>query len=107
MGYFEKKIENKMSVNEDLRLKLLSPPKDQIRVVMDTDTFNEIDDQFKNIFKTTVLCTKYASRHMKSDGVIINIGSVTSSFKYLISYNYIVLLLAHNYPVVFHKFWQK
>ena len=46
MGYFEKKIEKKMIVNEELRLKLLSPPKDQIRVVMDTDTFNEIDDQF-------------------------------------------------------------
>ena len=46
MGYFVMKIEKKMIVNEELRLKLLSPTKDQIRVVMDTDTFNEIDDQF-------------------------------------------------------------
>ena len=46
MGYFEKKIENKIRVAENLRLKLLSPPTDQVRVVMDTDTFNEIDDQF-------------------------------------------------------------
>lgn len=28
------------------RLRLLEPPKGRVRVVMDTDTFNEIDDQF-------------------------------------------------------------
>jgi len=38
------KSENKIRVTENLRLKLLSPPTDQVRVVMDTDTFNEIDD---------------------------------------------------------------
>ena len=35
----------------------------------------EIDDQFSNIFKTTIFCTKYASKNMNRGGVIINIGS--------------------------------
>jgi len=46
MGYFEKIIENDSFITEDQRLKLLAPRKGKIRTVMDTDTFNEIDDQF-------------------------------------------------------------
>ena len=63
MVYFEKKIENKIRVAENLRLKLLSPPTDQVRVVMDTDTFNEIDDQFAIVQRkqTWVITMKFAS----------------------------------------------
>jgi inosine-uridine nucleoside N-ribohydrolase len=35
-----------MQLADDARFKLLSPPQGQIRAVMDTDTYNEIDDQF-------------------------------------------------------------
>ncbi|WP_416695877.1 SDR family NAD(P)-dependent oxidoreductase [Candidatus Pseudothioglobus sp. Uisw_050_01] len=38
----------------------------------------ELDEQFNNIFKTTVLCTKYAAKNMKNQGVIINLGSFAS-----------------------------
>ncbi len=35
-----------MSISEAQRLALLTPPTGRVRVVLDTDTFNEIDDQF-------------------------------------------------------------
>lgn len=35
-----------MAISEMARLKLLEPPAGKIRVVLDTDTYNEIDDQF-------------------------------------------------------------
>jgi hypothetical protein len=35
-----------MPLTEIARLKLLSPPAGRVRVVLDTDTYNEIDDQF-------------------------------------------------------------
>ncbi|MEM8663382.1 MAG: nucleoside hydrolase, partial [Pseudomonadota bacterium] len=37
-----------MTITEEARLKLLEPPSGDkpIRVVLDTDTYNEIDDQF-------------------------------------------------------------
>ncbi|TPQ34204.1 nucleoside hydrolase [Bradyrhizobium guangdongense] len=35
-----------MAITEAARLKLLTPPGGRLRVVLDTDTFNEIDDQF-------------------------------------------------------------
>jgi|APSaa5957512535_1039671.scaffolds.fasta_scaffold113070_2 3-oxoacyl-[acyl-carrier protein] reductase len=35
----------------------------------------EIDEQYNNLYKTTILCTKYAALHMNDGGVIINIGS--------------------------------
>lgn len=35
-----------MTVTEAARLKLLTPPAGRVRVVLDTDTYNEIDDQF-------------------------------------------------------------
>ncbi len=35
-----------MAISEAERLRLLEPPQGKIRVVLDTDTFNEIDDQF-------------------------------------------------------------
>jgi len=35
-----------MALSAADRLKMLEPPKGKVRVVMDTDTFNEIDDQF-------------------------------------------------------------
>lgn len=35
-----------MPISEAQRLALLAPPKGRVRVVLDTDTFNEIDDQF-------------------------------------------------------------
>ncbi|MBR0757910.1 nucleoside hydrolase [Bradyrhizobium jicamae] len=35
-----------MTITEAARLKLLTPPSGKIRVVLDTDTYNEIDDQF-------------------------------------------------------------
>lgn len=35
-----------MPISGSLRTALLEPPRGRIRVVMDTDTFNEIDDQF-------------------------------------------------------------
>jgi len=38
----------------------------------------EIDYHFNNSFKTTVLCTKYASTFMKKGGTIVNIGSFAS-----------------------------
>lgn len=46
MGYFEKRIDSKIIITEEQRLRLLEPRKGKIKVVMDTDTFNEIDDQF-------------------------------------------------------------
>jgi purine nucleosidase len=33
-------------IEESYRLKMLEPPKGKVRVVLDTDTYNEIDDQF-------------------------------------------------------------
>ena len=35
-----------MPITEAARLNLLSPPAGRVRVVLDTDTYNEIDDQF-------------------------------------------------------------
>ncbi|MGY8662928.1 nucleoside hydrolase [Bradyrhizobium sp. UFLA05-109] len=35
-----------MPITEAARLKLLAPPVGRVRVVLDTDTYNEIDDQF-------------------------------------------------------------
>ncbi|NLS01733.1 nucleoside hydrolase [Rhizobium sp. P38BS-XIX] len=35
-----------MAISETARLKLLQPPVGKVRVVLDTDTYNEIDDQF-------------------------------------------------------------
>jgi len=35
-----------MPISESQRVTMLEPPKGRLRVVMDTDTFNEIDDQF-------------------------------------------------------------
>ena len=46
MGYFEKAKNNNSIITNEERLKLLTPKKGKLRVVMDTDTFNEIDDQF-------------------------------------------------------------
>jgi purine nucleosidase len=37
---------NYPTLADDLRLKRLSPPTGKVRVVMDTDTYNEVDDQF-------------------------------------------------------------
>ncbi len=39
----------------DLLLKRLQPPKGKIRMVLDTDTYNEIDDQFALVY---ALCSK-------------------------------------------------
>lgn len=33
-------------LDEALRLKHLTPPTDKVQMVLDTDTYNEIDDQF-------------------------------------------------------------
>ena len=46
MGYFEKAKNNNSIITNEERLKLLTPKKGKLKVVMDTDTFNEIDDQF-------------------------------------------------------------
>ena len=35
-----------MQLSHEHRYRLLVPPKGKVRVVMDTDTYNEIDDQF-------------------------------------------------------------
>jgi len=35
-----------MTLSDAARLKLLEPPVGKVRVVLDTDTYNEIDDQF-------------------------------------------------------------
>ena len=35
-----------MSLTDEKRLRLLRPPINRVRAVLDTDTFNEIDDQF-------------------------------------------------------------
>jgi inosine-uridine nucleoside N-ribohydrolase len=35
-----------MSLNETERVRLLTPPQGKVRMVLDTDAFNEIDDQF-------------------------------------------------------------
>jgi hypothetical protein len=35
-----------MSLNETERVRLLTPPEGKVRMVLDTDAFNEIDDQF-------------------------------------------------------------
>lgn len=35
-----------MTLDQESRLRLLEPPKGKVRVVLDTDTYNEIDDQF-------------------------------------------------------------
>ncbi|MEM7335767.1 MAG: nucleoside hydrolase [Chloroflexota bacterium] len=34
------------TISDELRLKRLNPPKGKVRMVLDTDTYNEIDDQF-------------------------------------------------------------
>ena len=33
-------------VSEETRVRMLQPPKGRVKAVLDTDTFNEIDDQF-------------------------------------------------------------
>ncbi len=35
----------------------------------------EVDEQYYNLYKSTVMCTKYASKNMNVGGAIINIGS--------------------------------
>ena len=35
---------------EELRLERLAPPRDKVRVVIDTDTYNEIDDQYALVY---------------------------------------------------------
>ena len=42
-------------LDDTFRLKQLEPPKGKVRMVLDTDTYNEIDDQF-------ALCYAYLSR---------------------------------------------
>jgi purine nucleosidase len=37
-------------LNESFRLKQLEPPKGKVRMVLDTDTYNEIDDQFALVY---------------------------------------------------------
>jgi purine nucleosidase len=37
-------------MNESFRLKQLEPPKAKVRMVLDTDTYNEIDDQFALVY---------------------------------------------------------
>ena len=32
------------------RIELLEPPRDHVRMVLDTDTYNEIDDQFALVY---------------------------------------------------------
>lgn len=34
------------SIDETKRIELLNPPKGKIKMVLDTDTYNEVDDQF-------------------------------------------------------------
>ena len=38
--------QNYPEIDECIRLKMLNPPEKKVRVVMDTDTYNEVDDQF-------------------------------------------------------------
>lgn len=38
--------QNFPKLDESFRLKRLTPPEDKVRIVLDTDTYNEIDDQF-------------------------------------------------------------
>jgi len=38
--------QNLPTIDETVRLKRLEPPKGKVRMVLDTDTYNEIDDQF-------------------------------------------------------------
>ena len=35
---------------EETRVRLLQPPKGKVKAVLDTDTFNEIDDQFAVVY---------------------------------------------------------
>ena len=37
-------------VAEETRVRLLQPPKGKVKAVLDTDTFNEIDDQFAVVY---------------------------------------------------------
>lgn len=37
-------------LEEDFRLARLKPPAGKVRMVLDTDTFNEIDDQFAVVY---------------------------------------------------------
>ncbi len=37
-------------ISEEIRLKRLEPPKGKIQLVLDTDTYNEIDDQFAVVY---------------------------------------------------------
>ena len=39
-----------MTLSDAARLKLLEPPVGKVRVVLDTDTYNEIDDQFAIVY---------------------------------------------------------
>lgn len=38
--------QNYPKLNEAFRLKQLEPPAGKVRMVLDTDTYNEVDDQF-------------------------------------------------------------
>ena len=37
-------------VSEETRVRMLQPPKGRVKAVLDTDTFNEIDDQFAVVY---------------------------------------------------------
>ncbi len=37
-------------IDETVRIKKLEPPKGIVRIVLDTDTYNEMDDQFALCF---------------------------------------------------------
>jgi inosine-uridine nucleoside N-ribohydrolase len=42
--------QNFPKIDESVRLKRLEPPKGKVRMVLDTDTYNEIDDQFALVY---------------------------------------------------------
>lgn len=71
-------------ITDDERFRILTPPKDKIRVIIDSDTYNEVDDQFAISYAllsrekidleavyAAPFSSKFFSNLMKTDGVAI------------------------------------
>ena len=46
--------QNFPKIDESIRIKKLEPPKGKVRMVLDTDTYNEMDDQFASLLCISV-----------------------------------------------------
>ena len=69
--------QNYPKLSESVRLKLLTPPTGKVRMILDTDTYNEVDDQFalayavlskEKIQLEAVYAAQYLNRRSESPG---------------------------------------